>query len=250
MYNTVHDIRLEFLRKFKAGEIVTNDTSSLSGANTIEILGASFIADESAIFGVPNYAYIQNEIDWYISKSLNVNDIPGEVPKIWKAIASPDGLINSNYGYLIFSRENGSQIYNVIDALLQSPSTRRATMIYTRPTMHNDFNANGMQDFVCTNTVQYIIRDNKLHVIVQMRSNDAWAGFRNDLAWQLYVQKFVLDNLNIACSTPYELGNIHWQVSSLHIYQRQFYLLDHFTKTGEHHVTLDNYNRLYKNDNR
>jgi thymidylate synthase len=243
----VADIRQAFVEKYLRGDIVTNDTGSLSGADTVEILGASFIADESAIFGVPNYPYIQNEIDWYISKSLNVNDIPGEVPKIWKAVASPDGLINSNYGYLIFSKENGAQVCNVIDTLLQSPSSRRATMIYTRPTMHVDFNTNGMQDFVCTNAVQYIIRNNRLHVIVQMRSNDAWAGFRNDLAWQLFVQKFVLYALNAPrFNSLYELGDVHWQVSSLHVYQRQFYLLDHFAKTGEHHITLENYNKLYK----
>ena len=37
-----------------------------------------------------------------------VQDIPGETPKIWKDVASNLGVINSNYGYLIWSNDNWS----------------------------------------------------------------------------------------------------------------------------------------------
>jgi thymidylate synthase len=92
---------------------------------------------------------------------------------------------------------------------------------------------------MCTNTVQYLIRDGKLNSIVQMRSNDAWAGFRNDRAWQLHVLEKLAKELNI------EAGNITWQVGSLHVYARQFYLVDHFSKTGEIHISKNDYKILY-----
>lgn len=218
----VSDIRAEFLQKYNSKTIVSNDTGSLSGSKAIEILGASFLADEPAIFGTPNKEYIKRELEWYLSQSLFVDEMPGKTPAIWKAVASNTGTINSNYGYLVFNADNGSQATNVIKTLRESQTSRRATMIYTRPSMHDDYCEDGMSDFVCTNAVQYIIRDKKLHVIVQMRSNDAIFGYANDYAWQKYMQEFVcsqIDDEKLRC------GDIIWQVSSLHIYEKHFYYM-------------------------
>ena len=77
-------------------------------ADILEIIGASFIADEDSIFGTPNKEYIKKEIEWYESQSLNVNDLP-DTPKIWKDISTDEGYINSNYGWCIFSPYNYQQ---------------------------------------------------------------------------------------------------------------------------------------------
>lgn len=245
MYKTIHNIRQEFLRKFKAGEIVINDTGSLSGSRTIEIIGASFIATEESIFGIPNKEYIGNEIEWYTSESLSVNDIPGGAPAIWKAVSSKSGMINSNYGYLVFSEDNCRQAENAIDALVRNNQTRQAVMIYTRPSIHYEYNTDGMLDFICTNAVQYVIRNNQLEVIVQMRSNDAVFGFLNDIQWQMYMQAYVMNKYNDITGFNVQLGRIFWQVGSLHIYETHFYLLDHFDKTNEFGISKKSYNKLY-----
>jgi thymidylate synthase len=52
-----------------------------------------------------------------------------------------------------------------------------------------------------------------------MRSNDAVFGYKNDWAWQ----KHVLDSLCKELNVP--AGQIYWNVSSLHIYERHFGLL-------------------------
>jgi thymidylate synthase len=238
-------VRQIFVEKFLRKDIVTNESGSVSGADTIEILGASFIANESTIFGATNLDYVQHELDWYESQSLNVNDIPGGPPKIWQAVSTKAGFINSNYGYLIFSKANESQFENAVQALVDNSQTRRASMIYTRPTMHTDWNAGGMSDFVCTNCVQYLIRDGRLDVVVQMRSNDAIFGYKNDYAWQCYVQRRVIEEYIRRTSKPLTAGQIHWQVSSLHIYSRQFYLIEHFAKTGETDISLADFKQLY-----
>ncbi len=233
IYQTVSDIRQVFTEKYKRGEIVTNDTGSLSGADTIEILGASFIADEPAFFGSPNNAYVQHELDWYKSCSLNVNDIPGGVPAIWKSVATPEGFINSNYGWMIYSLENGNQFGNVLAKLLDKPSSRQGTMIYNRPSMHADWCEDGKKDFCCTNAVTYLIRDNKLNAIVQMRSNDLHMGYRNDYAWAKYVLDDLTYQYNLNTSNDkIESGVIYWQVASLHIYSRQFYLIEDYIKNN------------------
>lgn len=196
-----------------------------SGVKTIEILNASFLADEEALFGTINQEYVARELEWYRSMSLKVEDIPGGAPAIWKQVASRDGYINSNYGWCIYSKDNGYQFTKVVEELSSSPLSRRAVMIYTRPSMHEDYNRNGMSDFMCTNAVQYYIRDGKLHASVYMRSNDAIFGYKNDYAWQKYVQQEVLSAVNGKRNTVYALGDLYWNVGSLHIYERHFDLV-------------------------
>jgi len=204
------NIRDKFIELYKNKDF--NDEGLL------EIIGASFIADEDSIFGTPNLDYIAKEISWYNSKSRNVYDMDNP-PKIWKDIASKDGNINSNYGWCIYSKENYNQYYEVLIKLQKNIHTRQATMIYTRPTMHNDSTLDGMYDFMCTNAVIYRYSKGKLNAIVQMRSNDAVFGYKNDYAWQKHVLHTLCSALGV---TP---GVIHWQIASLHIYPRHFNLV-------------------------
>lgn len=224
-YLNTSDIKNLLVEKYQRGEIVDNPTGSLSGSRTVEIIGASFVVDKPWILREPNWDYVEREIQWYVSQSLNVNDIPGKIPKIWKDVATPDGFINSNYGYLLFSKENGSQFENVLNALVKSPSTRQAVAVYTRPSIHADSTRGGMKDFICTNTVQYLIRDGKLHLVVQMRSGDVIFGFPNDCLWQQFTQEFLIEKLHER-GVQVKRGEIHWQVGSLHVYEKQFHLLD------------------------
>ena len=205
-----------------------NFTEDRNGGKTIEMLGASFLADEEAIFGVPNYAYIDSELDWYQSQSTNINDIyrgQKEPPAAWKMTANEHGEINSNYGHLIHSGKYHYQHSKVMHELLNNPDSRRASMIYTRPSIWKEYKENGKNDFICTNAVTYYIRDGYLHASVQMRSNDVMFGYRNDYAWQRYVQEKLLNDLYYG-GMHLELGHIYWQVQNLHVYERHFELLN------------------------
>jgi thymidylate synthase len=100
-------------------------------------------------------------------------------------------------------------------------------MIYTRPSIWVEYNENGKNDFICTNSVTYYIRDDKLHCVVQMRSNDVVFGYKNDYAWQKYVLDKVCEEINteIVDSGYIEPGHIIWQVQNLHVYERHFNLV-------------------------
>jgi thymidylate synthase len=222
--NRVADIRSEF-RRLLANRSFTQvnregSMTSITGNTTIEIVNASFIADEEAIFGTVNRDYVAREEEWYNSMSLNVNDIPGGAPKIWQAVADKDGFINSNYGWCIYSAENGSQYENCVAELKKNRESRRAIAIYTRPSMWLDYNKNGRSDFICTNSAQYLIRDGMLHAVVAMRSNDCIAGYKNDCAWQQHVLEKMAAELDVPA------GDLYWNVGSLHIYARNYYLVD------------------------
>lgn len=211
----VENIRKYFIDALSNQEYVIDKT----GVKTIEMVAAQFIADEPCIFGTLDTNYIERELEWYLMQSLNVNDIPGGAPKVWKDVADEQGYVNSNYGWCIYSAENGNQFINVVEELKSNPNSRRAIMIYTRPHMHYDYNFLGMNDFMCTNTVQYLIRNNKIYSIVNMRSNDVVYGYKNDRAWQEYVLKQLSEELKV------ETGDIIWNVGSLHVYERHFHLV-------------------------
>lgn len=208
----VADIRAKLIQKYKDQDFVTDKT----GVKTIEVIGESFIADEDWIIRKPNYEYIERELEWYKSQSLNVEDIPGETPAIWKQVASRHGKINSNYGYLIWSSDNYSQYKNVLEELTANPNSRRAVMIYNRPSMHYDYKKDNMSDFVCTYANTFLIRDGKLISHYLMRSNDAVFGYDNDIHWAMHVQKRLAEDLDVEC------GDIIWTATNLHVYERHF----------------------------
>ena len=219
----IADIRQEFVKLLDSQEYVIDK----SGVKMLEIVNANFVADEKTIFGAVNEDYIARELEWYLSQSLNVNDIPRGTPAIWKQVADADGYINSNYGWCIFSHENNNQFFNVVTELENKPDSRRAAMIYTRPSMWGDHNKNGRSDFMCTNAVQYVIRNNKVHAIVQMRSNDVVFGFKNDYGWQSFVLDEVIRVL-ASRGAVHTRGDILWNAGSFHVYERHFNLVEEY----------------------
>jgi thymidylate synthase len=219
---TVNDIREYFIQELKDENFTVDRTDS----KTIELIGASFIADEEAIFGEPNKDYIDAELDWYLDASTNINDIryKDEPPKAWQYAANKYGEINSNYGKLIFDDKYYRQYENVLTELADNPDSRRACMVYNRPSIWTEFNENGKNDFICTNAVTYYLRDSQLHAVVQMRSNDVVFGYKNDYAWQRYVMQMIASDLS-GGNKFYSVGTLHWQVQNLHVYERHFDLV-------------------------
>ena len=219
---TANDIRADLIDKYLAEDYVVDK----SGAKTIEVLGESFVADENWLIRTPAYKYIERELDWYMSESLYVDDIPGETPQIWKDISSDEGKINSNYGWCIYSEENGNQYKHVLRELRNNPNSRRASMIYNRPSMHTDFNRDGMNDFMCTFSNTFMIRDGKLISHYVMRSNDAVFGYNNDYAWAKFVQGQLAYDLEV------EVGDLIWTATNFHVYERHFDQVEALVNAG------------------
>lgn len=229
MHQTVNDLRQHFIKELNDENFVTDKT----GSKTIELIGASFIADEDAIFGEPNKDYIEQEIEWYNSESTNIYDIDRgtdalgndmEPPQAWKYSANKFGEINSNYGLLIYGEKYFEQYENALDELIRNPDSRRACMVYNRPSIWLEYKENGKNDFICTNAVTYYIREGYLDCVVQMRSNDVIFGYRNDHAWQKHVRDTMINDLNHS-KMNVQAGDIYWQVQNLHVYERHFNLV-------------------------
>lgn len=231
-----NDVLEIFKNKYK-NNIFRTIGNAVQQSKTIEIQNVQFEVDKPWIVREPNEEYFQRELKWYQTESLNVNDIPDGAPKMWKSCATPDGYINSNYGWMIWSKDNCEQYKHCLQKLIEDPHTREACMIYNRPSMQEEYNKNGMHDFCCTYAVQcFLNEDNSgryhLKYIVYMRSNDAVFGFDNDALWHMHVQERLARDLfsNIPTLTgivgPIICDPIVWNAGSLHVYERHFKFLE------------------------
>lgn len=191
----------------------------------VAIISASFVADEAYIIRPPNVEYVERELKWYLSESLNVNDIPDGVPTIWQQVSDKDGFINSNYGWTTFSKENYSQFDTVVEELSKNKASRQGVIIFIRPTMHEDSKRNGMHDFICTYCYTFKIEDNKLYMIVNMRSNDCVFGYDNDWAFADYVHERMLGELK-KTYPDLDKGVMFWKADNFHCYPRHFKYLE------------------------
>lgn len=171
-----------------------------------------------------NEIYCKKELSWYLSQDLNIYPQMQDVT-IWKQVADKNGFINSNYGWCIFAKENYSQYENCKNELIKNKESRRALMIYTRPSIWIDYNQDGRSDYICCISNQFFIRNNKLISIVNFRSQDFIYGFFNDFYWKCWVYNKLYDDLKIIYPELL-IGYIDWNIGSLHCYEKHFSLLE------------------------
>ena len=173
-----------------------------------------------------NWKYFAGELAWYLKKDRDINYI-NNFSSFWKGITNPDtNEINSNYGSLVFNE----QLEWVVDSLVKDRDSRQAIMFFNRP----EFQFEGNKDFVCTMYANFFIRDNKLHMKIQMRSNDMFYGLTFDAPFFSFLHQSVyrlvwserMKNGGYANDEVLELGNYYHFADNLHFYERHFDLAD------------------------
>ena len=160
------------------------------------------------------FLYAISEFMWYLSCDRQTKNI-GKLAKIWTEISDEKGEVVSNYGNIV--REQWDRTVN---ELVSDRNSRRATLTINTPSNKKE----NKLDCPCTMSVQFLIRNGKLDVFVNMRSNDLIFGFCNDVfCWCLF-QQMMLNELN-AKGVGVELGSYIHFAGSLHVYERHFELL-------------------------
>jgi thymidylate synthase len=220
----------ELYRKVQAQDFVINEKcDNPSGTKIVELIAPRIELDPTQPFlkfsgrKTPEN-YVAAELEWYNSMDLSVDKI-GETAKIWKQIASEEGKVNSNYGWCIYSDENYNQYQHCLEELKNIPDSRRACMIYQRPSMWEDYNYKGMSDFICTWGTHWFIRNGKLLCLVLMRSNDGVYGIGADFAWACHVYMKLYEDLKETYQ-DLSIGSIIWCPDSFHVYEKHFNMLE------------------------
>ena len=167
------------------------------------------------------------ELLWYLSGKNDLEFIKYYIPHYSRE--SEDGkTIHGGYGPRIFDFNGINQLENVIELLKGNEHTRRAVI--------QIFDANDIstkyKEIPCTCSLQFIIRERKLHLIVYMRSNDVYIGLPHDIFCFTMLQEIVARSI----SDSLELGEYHHHVGSLHLYksnlaQVEKYLYEGFQST-------------------
>lgn len=151
--------------------------------------------------------YAVGELLWYLSGSNKLEDI-SPYSSAWKNLSDDGNTVNSAYGYRIFNKFGFNQWEHVIKLLQKDPLSRQAIIHIKEP------NNAPTKDLPCTICIQYLIRDNKLHSTVYMRSNDIWLGFPYD------VFNFTSLQVLMAMELGVPVGEYTHIAGSLHLYER------------------------------
>lgn len=213
--------------KMLANKIINKDfVLNYDGSNVVELLFPVIKLNPLQTFlnfGIrqTDEKYFAKELNWYLSQTCNIKGRLDKI-KIWNEISDNEGNVNSNYGNLVFSKDNNSQYNNVKKCLVSEKRSRQAIIIYQRPSMHEDWKVNNMRDFVCTNFQHFMIRKNKLICITSMRSQDCWYGTFNDIPWFHYVFMTLFNDLKNSIYVDLQVGKHVFIPNSFHCYEKQF----------------------------
>jgi thymidylate synthase len=208
-----------------------NDSGSESQPRNLkvrELIYGQFNVDSTQPFAsfkdrAFNWKYFAGEVAWYLKKDNDIDYI-NKFSNFWKGITNPNSnTINSNYGSLLF----GPQLKWCLDSLKADDNTRQAIAFLNQP----KFQFEGNKDFVCTMYLNFFIRDNKLNMKVQMRSNDIFYGLTFDAPFFAVVHQHMLLWLKETYPTL-ELGTYTHFADNIHYYERHFELSEQILTNG------------------
>ena len=159
---------------------------------------------------------------WYLARSNELQFIRYYISMYGK-FAELDGTIHGAYGPRLFGMRAGvNQIDNVIKLLRRKPTSRQAVVqLFNAEDLLKDYS-----DIPCTCTMQFFVRKGSLHMVVHMRSNDAFLGLPHDIFAFTFIQELVARSLDL------RLGTYKHMVGSLHVYDVDKQKVSEFLKEG------------------
>ena len=168
--------------------------------------------------------YACNEFLWYLRGDIYDRSIEDHA-SMWPKLIQPEGFYYSNYGAYMFDKDSGFDW--VCNSLSNDIDSRQAAI----PFLNSAHCFKGNKDMVCTYSLSFRIRNEKLNMSVNMRSNDAVFGFTNDSFCFAMFYEMVYARL---CSAyPFlQRGTYCHKVDSLHIYERHFKMVERIVEEG------------------
>lgn len=189
--------------------------------HSIETIGATLVLNNprNRISRTESrYKYVTPlaELCWYLGGTNDASRITPYI-ELYENFVE-DGVIYGGYGPRLFGEGDNAQVRNAIAALRKQSSSRRVVIQLLEK---QDMLPPRRHDIPCTCTIQFLIRGDKLHTVVSMRSNDAWFGLVHDVFAFTMLQELVARDLGV------ELGTYTHFAASLHLYD------DHVQKARE-----------------
>lgn len=160
------------------------------------------------------------ELCWYLAATNNIEFISYYIPD-YRQYADGN-VVFGGYGPRLFNWKGVNQLENILTLLKRNPYSRKAVIQL--------FDAGDIvaehKDVPCTCTLQFLVRQDALHLLVNMRSNDAFIGLPHDVFCFTMLQEIAARALSV------DLGTYKHAVGSLHLYDRNEKAAQEFLDEG------------------
>ncbi|CEH30329.1 thymidylate synthase [Aneurinibacillus migulanus] len=156
-----------------------------------------------------------HELLWfYVKRTSDCAYLDENNVTIWKEWTSANNNIGKAYGYqlgkpIMLKGKITNQVHHLIEELMTNPASRRHVI-----SLWNIDDLDQMALYPCVWNNQWLVKQGKLHLIVQIRSNDLALGNPFNV-FQYYVLQRMMSQV-----TGYELGTLTFNINDLHIYER------------------------------
>ncbi|MBA5248668.1 MAG: hypothetical protein FE834_03915 [Gammaproteobacteria bacterium] len=219
-YSNINEVYLDAIKYIRNNGLIVNSVSDDRSVGSFfgngerpykEVLGYSFVLDNPRSRIVTSY-HRKASLGFAIANSLWVLNARSDVKsisfynKLGKAFSDNGKYYESAFGKRIFTDYNS---WNYAKALLQSDTNTRRALIpifLPKDLIDRPF------DTPCASYIHLLIRDNKLDMILSMRSQSVIMVFPYDLFLFTILQEFFTLQLNV------ELGKLHYYCDSFHYY--------------------------------
>jgi thymidylate synthase len=213
-------------RKLLADIIYTGSYAAPRELQTREILGCQTRVPMSyPVMGVQErklgYKFMAAEAAWIMSGDNRVATISPYSKQISRF--SDDGT----FFFGAYGPKIRDQLPYVISKLKVDIKTRHALINIWRE------QPRATKDVPCTVSLQWVIRNNKLHCIDTMRSSDVWLGWPYDVFNMSMISLYLLVELRTQAYDQFkhiELGDLILTAASQHLYEPQFIAADEISK--------------------
>ena len=156
-------------------------------------------------------SYAAAETLWYLSGVKDISLVVAYAPQYTRF--APDGFAHGAYGHRM-GGPNLIHIHEIVEMLMRKPDSRQAVLAIWHPDDLAIAIEGSCKDIPCTLSLQFLLRDRKLHLRATMRSNDIWLGLPYDIFAFTTIQMIVADLLGVG------YGWYEHSAGSLHVYER------------------------------
>lgn len=158
-------------------------------------------------------AYSAAEVLWYLGGDGAIKMLEAYAPNYRKYVGGD--LAYGAYGPRLFWKiEDEPSLIMCAVQLLKAQWRSRQAVVTIWHAEDLWASMQGCKDIPCTTGFQFILRDDSLHMIVTMRSNDAWLGFPLDVFAFTCIQRLIATELETG------IGTYVHNVGSMHLYAR------------------------------
>ncbi|NIU83360.1 MAG: hypothetical protein GWN64_07735 [Candidatus Thorarchaeota archaeon] len=197
-------------------------TKNRKGETIYELMNPTIILShpENCYATIRNMSmpYLIGELIFYLKGENKVKNIE-KYSKFWKTISDDGVNLNSCYGYYIYKMKIPGQSFNQLEYVVEQFKANKESKKAVMTIYSGERHSYKTKDNPCTMYIQFNIRNDKLNMVVNMRSNDVWFGLPYDVPYFVFLQHQVLYKVQ-ETYPEVKLGVYHHRPGSLHLYER------------------------------